>query len=519
MPASREVEYWKDFSGGLNLTTQTQTLGQNESPDCVDMDFGLRGGFTVRGGFQTQETDAKLGSARFLGHGLIPSGSNRLFIQGTNGQLLSWDGSTLTDTTYDLTDDNTERVRMAVFNNYGYFANGRSAGSIVMRSWNATTFRTLTNTFNDTYTSPAAQGAGSIPLARHIVQHAGFLWVADTVESGTRYPGRIRFSHEQAPENWATADWFGVGDPGEPITGLYEFGEQLLVFKKDSVWSVYGYDKDTFVLEQLTGASGTCTCGAIATNAGIAYWFSTDGRLMAYNGRGVTVLSEPIRWWSDIGRIKHGGSHRLMWADGRLWLSLEAGAGEDVTRWLFIWDPSVGAFTRYSRVVTDLIWWPKSGSDGDPLFLEGADTNLFRYDRTYLTDADDGGTQRIDAYLRTAWFTAEETATLKRFKRPRITAAADSAATIKVEVFHNFDDLTPSRFQEFEIEVPASASLWNTAVWGDPWYVAADEYYAFPRISSSGSARSVSYRFSSDDSVGRWWIDSISLPFRRKAVR
>ena len=115
--------------------------------------------------------------------------------------------------------------------------------------------------------------------------------------------------------------------------------------------------------------------------------------------------------------------------------------------------------------------------------------------------------------------TAGETATRKRWKRPRVTAAAGATTTIKVEVFLDFDDLSPRRFSEFTINVPSDASLWGTMDWGDDWYVASDDYYEFERLSSAGSGFSVSFEFSSPDNLGRWWIDSIAVPFRRKSVR
>ena len=527
MAASREVEYVYRFSGGLNLTSQTQSLNEDESPDCLNVDFGQRGGFVLRGGFQTQETDAKLANARFV------AGSHAkddvLLIQSGTGDLLEWDGSTLSDTGHDITDDDDVRVRSASFGSYTYFANGYQTSSIVMTSWDGTTFRNpIPTLFNDDYLAPMPQGSGDVPTARFIAEHAGFLWVADTVESSVRYPSRVRFSHEQNPENWGTDDWFGVGDPSgsDPITSLVPFMDRLLVFKKDSVWQVLGYDRDTFILERITNASGTCTCGAIAVNSGVAYWFSTDGQLMAFNGERVTVLSEPIRWWSDIGKIKHGGAHRLMWADGRLWLSLEAttgatdSSGRVYTRWLFIWDPAVGAFTRYDREVTDLCWWSKSGEDGDPLFLEGSGTDLFRYDRAYTKDIDSTGDVRIDGYYRTGWWRAGETATRKRWKRPRVTAAADSQATVQVESFYDFDDNTPRRSHEFVIQAPESLAYWGESDWGEAdWSVGADEYYKFARLGSSGTARAISYKFSSPDNTGRWWVDSLAVPFRRKSVK
>lgn len=515
MAASREVEYWDQFNGGLNLTTQTQSLSENETPDCLNIDFGLRGGFMLRGGFRTVATNALLSGAFIAGVAGLPD--PKVLIQSASGDLLTWNGSDLTDTTEQIT-DTTDRVRITSFNDKVYLANGRDSGAIIMQTWNGTTLATLTNSWNNDYLLPTT---GNMPLARHIAANKGFLWVADTVESSTRYPARVRFSHEQFPESWAEADYFEVGEPGadDPITSLVPFADSLLIFKRSSVWVVYGYDRDTFVLERITNASGVCSCGSVSVNSGVAYWFSTDGQLMAWNGRGVAVLSQPISYWSDLGKIQHGGSHRLMWSDGRLWLSLQAGPSESVSRWFFVWDPQVRAFTRYGRQVTEMVHWSKFGADGDPLFLENSSTHMFRYDRSYETDLVGATETRIDGYYRTAWMTADETATKKRWKRARVTAAGSAPATIRVQAYLDFDDLTPRRTHEFLIETPEDASLWGTMNWGDDWFASAEDYYEFARLGSSGSGAAVSFRFSSPDNLGRWWVDSIAIPFRRKKVK
>ena len=525
MPApSREVEYWDRFDGGLNLTEQTQSLARNESPDCLNIDFGLRGGISLRGGFSTVEDNADLDGARFLGVGW--AGAEYLFIQGgTGSDLYEWDGSTLTDTTHDLSDDDTVRVRMASMRDTPggtgqvYFANGRLSSNIVMRSWDGTTFQTLGTAWDNNYAAPSG---ANMPLARFIAEWNSYMWVADTVESSVRYPSRVRFSHLGRPESWAEDDWFDVGDTSEvdPITSIQPFKDSLLVFKKSGVWAVYGNDRDDFVVQQIVNNSGICTCGAMAVNGGVCYWFSTDGKLMAWNGRGVDYLSKNIDYWSDIGKIKHGGSHRLMWHDGRLWMSLEAGSGEAVDRWLFIWNPTLKAFTRYDREVRDLFSWTKIGSDGDPLFLQVDDTEMYRFDFEAKVDTFTAGTVPIQGRFRTAWLRAGETATKKRWKRPRVTAAASSDATMTVRVYTDFDDRDYTRQQEFLISTTASATLWNSFNWGAAnWYESPDEYYEFARIPSSGSAYAISYEFTSFDNLGRWWVDSIAVPFRRKQVR
>lgn len=518
MAQSREVIYLKDFRGGLNLTTQEQSLEANQSPDCLNVDFGMRGGFMTRGGFQSQDYSSSYSGAQFLGSTYF--GDDVVLLKASDGSLLSWDGATLVDSGFDIT-DTTDRVRMAVHSEYAYFSNCRSSGSIVMKRYDGSSIVNLGNSFNDTYASPAG---GNMPLARHIVSHMGHMWVADTVESSTRHPHRVRFSHVQQPEDWATDDWFDLDpdDEGNPITALVKFQEVLLVFKRAGVFAVYGYDRDTFQVEKISDSSGTCTCGAAAGSSGVMYWFSTDGVLMGYNGRGVVPVTEGLRWWSDTGRIKQGGAHRLMWSGERLFMRLEAGAGEAVDYWLFVYDPRIGSLTRYDPVVSDMFKWNRIGEPGDMLFLFQSDNNLYKHDRSYSSDTVDSGSgpvsSRIEAYYRTSWITAGETATRKRWKRPRVTAAADSDTTLRVEVFHDFDNEQSFRVSEFLINTTED-SVWDTMVWGDTWSQGVDDRYGFRRMSSSGTGYAVQFKFFSNDNTGRWWVDSIALPFRRKQVR
>jgi hypothetical protein len=317
------------------------------------------------------------------------------------------------------------------------------------------------------------------------------------------------------------------------------------------VWAVYGYDKDDFVLERVTGASGISNRNSVTANSGVCYWFSNDGRVMAFNGRetydgqGVVPLTNKLDWWAEIGKIQLGGDHNIMWSGGRLWLNLEAGGGETVDRWMFVWDPEIRALTRYDHVVTEMFDWQRLGAEADPLFLFDGDNNMLRYDPAYETDRftpdtiddvddepildvdldalrsaelDDFTTTRIDGYYRTAWITAGETATRKRWKRPRVTAASTGDATIGMDVFHNFQEETTSKTTAFEIDVEDGVA-WGTLLWGDVWGNGEDEVYKFQRQPSAGTGYAVQFKFYSNNNVGRWWVDSVAIPFRRKQVK
>lgn len=535
MAASREVMWLDQFNGGLYLTSQTSDLSKEFSPDLLNVDVNTKGGFVLRGGFLAQDENPAAQNGRFISP--LYTDVDRMLVQGSDGGLYEWNEAWPVAAVGAITDDNDKRVRGSSFYSVlsgvkyskTYLVNCRFEGNIVSRAFDGTSLEVLGQIWNNDYLNPTL---GNLPHSQYVENHNGYLFIADTVESGVRYPHRVRFSHQNFPESWAEDDWFEVDptDDGDPITGLHKFRDMLVIFKRSGVYALYGPNKESWILERITDASGTCTCGAAASNSSVLYWFSTDGRLMAFNGTDTTYLSAPLQWWSDLGYIQHGGSHRVAWMDGRLWISVETAnlpAGvETGERATFIWDPNVKAFTRYDKEIRDMIQWQKIGTDSDPLFLMVDDPGVYRYDRTYSTDTDSSGvTERIKGRFRTAWLDAGETATRKRWKRPQVTSAADSDAILKVRVFHDFDQNTTKRTFEMDLSAPEDATLWGPGpdgnmVWGtSPWYYRASDYYGFDRLGSAGSARAVQFEIRSDDNLGRWWFDSMALPFRRKQVK
>ena len=222
--ASREVKYLDDFTGGLFLSSDPGGIRENQTPDCLNVDFRQGGGFVLRGGFEYLADSPTLDGAQWL----CPTyfADDVMLFRDSAGYLGEWDGSTLNITANLLTDDTDQRTRADVFSyelsgiKYGkvYFANGRSGGNIVMRTWDNTTLATLGTDFNNDYTTPTG---GNMPLGRHVLSYNGYMWVADTVEDGIRYSHRVRFSHTQMPEDWGEDDYFDVdpSDDGDPITG------------------------------------------------------------------------------------------------------------------------------------------------------------------------------------------------------------------------------------------------------------------------------------------------------------
>ena len=95
-----------------------------------------------------------------------------------------------------------------------------------------------------------------MPRAELNITHANKLFVANTYEDGTAYPNRVRWSHENRPEDWYQQDFIDIMAGGEGIRGLQVIDGQLLIFKSKAVYLLMGYDADSFQLVELSTTTG-----------------------------------------------------------------------------------------------------------------------------------------------------------------------------------------------------------------------------------------------------------------------
>lgn len=511
-----KVAFFDDFTGGLNNTDSRQNLLAGETPDCMDVVFNARGGFATRRGYQTT-TSSSILNGGYIG-GQFATSTEVLWGIDSGGGLWTWDGVTLTDVTTSSAADSSRIVRGVAWDDRLYFANWLNSGSLLMRFWNGSAFTSLTNTANDNYTSPTQTNA---PLARLIAKHSGHMFWADTVESGTRYRSRLRYSHPLQPRDFATADYFDIepDDQTNQITALVPFRDHMLIFKQRGVFALYGYDKSTFVVERVSTQAGVFAQEQVATNASVCYWWSTDGNVYAYNGKGIVPLGDRIRNVVVDGTVNAGhADHRVMWTGDMLWVVLKTVAGGRLT---FVYDPSTGqrgAWTKFSVTPSSMFWWRKNDGSAEITFIKPSTGRLYNMGSADTEQDEDGGSYTpIDAYYKTAWFTAKDTALKKRWRRPTVAAAANDDATLRISVYHDFDESSVSR----TLTLPIASSSGNM-VWGDDWggtWSGNDPVYGFDRTGSPGRSHAIQFKFYMVDHSSKWWVDSYALPYLEKSYR
>ena len=491
----------QDFTGGLNLVADTFRLAENESPDMVNVDVDRRGGFQVRRGVAPYGSVALGADPDNLWQ--FVSGASSWVVAQVGANLKSTTGgawTTLLTAASAAVGSATAVCRPTVFNNTNYIVRGNAS---VVAFTGPSTVTTMAAAFNSNMLSPTS---GNVPRAKTIASHNGYMWVANTFESGTQYPSRIRWSHPNSAENWRSEDYIDIdiGKDGDQITGLVPAGDHLLVFKRDSTYAIYGYDYNTFSVVTVSNTVGCVSQEAcVNTPYGVAF-FDHDLGLHIYGGKGGTRWAFSQIWPAmrdgDIPVSKIDGV-QVGWVKGRLWVGVPWGTDAAARAMTFVWDPQIkegGTWTQYNL---------KTGP-----FLDGHMTGVFcaampgtsmvmaLEQEEYGDDFGDGVLAIIDAWYRTRWFDAGQPSMKKRWRRMEAVMQTDLPYDLNVDVFINYDPTQPKKsfkLSTSSLNSESADAVWDDSDWDSDLTVYADDgmHGSVDRGSGLGLAKSVSLKF------------------------
>ena len=268
-----------DFTGGLNVRADQFNLGENESPDLLNVDVDPRGGVSRRNGVTAINTTALTGHIRSLFAHSSASYNQILAAVTASANSTLWYATTgnftqIASSAGNITMTGEIPPRAVTFNDYTYIVNA----ALFDTSYAAVKW---SGTGNADRLTPDIDGTdGHFPCARYTTTWGQFVWVAYTLESGTYYKNRVRFSKVNDAENWTATDYIDidVGEDGDFITAILPDGDRLLVFKQNSVYAIYGFGRDSFEVRNLTRTAG-CRDGSqpVATTSGVFFWYAEDG--------------------------------------------------------------------------------------------------------------------------------------------------------------------------------------------------------------------------------------------------
>jgi hypothetical protein len=534
-----------DFTGGLNLGRDPFQLAENESPDLLNVELDARGGLRSREGW-IRWSSTNVTSSAWTPKNLVRfySSSGTRYVVAASGSSLFWStaGTSWTEMKLGFTFGATSvfptsAVHGASFvewNDRLYVIAGRTAG---VNGWftgagAAIILLQSGPTWQNDYTAPTNN---YMPSAEFGAAHAGYMFVANTSENGTVYKNRLRWSHPNSPDNWHEDDRIDILEGGDEITGLVSFNDHLLIFKRTSIWALYGNDAETWQLVNVTRQLGVSRQTLIARSEDSVWFFDWPNGLFRYGMDGsITDVFSRLRPAIQDGSISatavQAGKAFLNFVNRRVWLSLpysRSSVASAVTR-TFVFDPLVGeggAWLSHQSAdgfgVGPAIDFLSSTDQRLTLALHPSQPVVLQVEKeNQAADAITADVQPFPSYFKTGWLSAGVASQRKMWRRPDFIAKRQVLPqTLSVQVFKDFDERSPSR--AFQVQLgTTSGGVWGSpGVWTDSveWGVAGDSN-EIDRGSTLGTAKAVQLRLSGLAGVP-WSVNGVVFKFIPRRLR
>ncbi len=525
-----------DFTGGLNFRADQFQLSTFESPDMLNVEIDPRGGVFSRGGYRQFNTTAVAGT--WGPQKLYPfsGGTPTVMLTNETKVLRSTGGNFTTlqsSAGVDITSPSSHGACMAQWADSMYIACGSAGnGGYVWKTTDTYAFAlTASGTAPHAWQTTPTTSERKMPTAEHVIVHANKLWAANTTEDSVYHPNRLRWSLENAPENWASDDYFDIVGGGNGITGMAVVSGQLVVFKPNAVYVIFGYASDNFQVVELTNRLGCLNHHAVAQADDGVYWFSHNQGLYFYNGASIKDMFDNLRTAIDLNYI-NPASHEAVtvsWVGRRVWVSAPYSTTTTVTDATvnFVLDPTIrgGVYTMFSThdgygLVGGCDWTDSSEIDYR-LMCHPTSAYVVKVDM-YGEETDNitGSNVAFSSYYKTRWFDGGSYMQKKMFRRPDfVVKESDLAQSITVKVYHDFTEGEGNERKIFDISQspPTTALLWGSGLWGEDWAsgAASSKVLAGRNL---GLARAIQLEFVGP-SQQRWGVNSIGYKYQARRIK
>ena len=448
------------WEGGLNADADPFQLEPNETPDCMNVDFGLRGAVSKRKGYSeysvsltddirrlhTWREDPS--TAWLIGITAGASTSDiRYSTSGTfSSQVTGWAQPT-TDEQYHVGIESFES-KVYVTSKLG------NPWSFDGSTWTEITDTTLSGA------SPEFPKAVDLEAAHER------MFAVNVNNGGTNYTSRLHYSAIGDAETWDSLDWIDVDpDDGDALWAVKAFGESLILFKSRACYVLSGTDDNTFSLYPLDRGIGTNAPRAVVARESKVIFFDPRTGVWEFDGAGFRPLSDKILNYLLDG-INADESHKssAFIHDSKYFLSVPWGADTSPSR-TFVLDLRTESWTQYSYGLADAAERGRITYGARPNDAAG----IYKMFDTY---GDNG--VAISSYFETAWLHPENEAVKQRLRRADFAFKATADVNMTVKMYRDFD--VDAVFTK-TVNTSPGGGLWGTMLWGDNWGLGVDQVY------------------------------------------
>lgn len=522
-----------DFTGGLNLRADAFTLAANESPSMLNVEVDPRGGFYSRMGWtKTNATDIDTGVAawdprRLIAHQLADDSVNMYLVNGADDIYFSDDlGATWPTSGGQTPTASPHGIDMAAWGDIIYSVAGPTAAAA---KYGSTGVKTLITQAEAATFSPVTAPTTAFPRGSHLVTHLGYMFAAATEEDGVEYPTRLRWSHPNDPEAWASADVLDLNQGGGKITALVSNGDHLLIFQESAISALFGSDSDSWQRVDVDINMGTISPQHVTqSELGVFFFVKDEGVYLISGTQKPVEVSESLRPMFDSSNFNPLVQDEIWlgWADKRLWVSLPFGGGLTVpttAETTFVLDPSLGGGSW-------VLFRGASGQTIGPFVEFGGSLEIAaarEAKRTVTTgenerpvDDLDGWPANFESFYVTRWMNGGKPTLKKSWRRPDFVAKSRSLAyEMTVDVFTDYDPNNIQRTKLLSVPAGGTGAAWGGFNWGDGTVFGPPANGAkIERGGNLGSAKSVSLKLSG--ALGfAWGVDAIVFKIIPRRMR
>jgi len=550
-----------DFSGGLNTRASPFQLGENETPESLNVSVDRLGGIYSRRGWDLWSSndlwpDPSTWDPRRAYMHSLADGTDITYV-AANGTIF---GSSGTRDLLDLAVPCSAHTHLADFASIGdtvYIACGRELQGYKREGVipPVTLTAAAAGQWNDDYTNPVF---GVMPKAELVEAHAGYLFVANTEEDGVDQPNRIRWSHPTSAEDWSQTDFIDIASEGDRITALMSFQDHLLVFKSDGVWAIYGYDADSWQVIKKSSTSGAPGPQAVTRSEVAVFYFTASdmGAVFAYSGEMPQEISPKLR--RSLGRITNTDLVWVGWLRRKLWVTVpwDYSGPQDDSTGAFVYDPEVGDsgcwmfYTSNAGGIGPLVGGSNIDTAVRPMAVlrntdiprivlldsneeEAVDTVTDVSVLGYTTSAtehweigmlltSDGkaiiasgmpGKLPFRTIYRTPWLTAGWPTRKKSFRRPDFVCRRTGMThALQIQSFRDYEEANARRQHRMQVDGQGTA-VWSEFDWGDgtQWGAGVTAGNKIVRGGSLGLCKALQVRLTGLTPGAHWGIDAIVL--------
>ena len=471
---------FNDFSGGLNLRDKSDTVGDKEAIDLLNVTFTERGAIRQRDGYADLTTADLTNRVDSLAAFYTAAGTKHLVAGcGTRLEALTNAGAVVASKT-GLAGGPYSFARFAdPSHEYMYAANGADT----LQRWDGSAWAAPTATVNGTAASAmpkagavtvtaAVPGSTSGTNAANRLVATAFGTLTTGGPGGTAStPSRVFFSNAGQPEVWETDGTSGRGrnfldltpGDGEQIMAAVTWRELVFVFKETKFFVMWGESTaadgtPVFNFREVVNSVGLAAKTAVCVGRDGVYFFNRRG-VYHTNGGDPTLLSDRISpLWTGDPEVYYQGSPinlasiataRMAWHNEQLYVAVPTGSSTANDRtllydtqhqWWSVYDMPASALTQFRRV------------DRDELHF-GYATGPNRVGRHTLGLLDDRGTNMTSRW-RSGW-SDYQLAQQKTFRETKIWATGTLNVGFSI-------DFNPTQ------TTVASPAFTSTAVWPSP---------------------------------------------------